>query len=39
VKRYLAIQAEHHRTVTFQDELRTFIQRHALGFDKRYLGE
>jgi REP element-mobilizing transposase RayT len=37
VKRYLATQAEHHRTVTFQDELRTFLQRHALKFEERYL--
>jgi REP element-mobilizing transposase RayT len=39
VKRYLATQAEHHRIVTFQDELRTFLQRHALEFEERYLRE
>ncbi len=39
VKHYLAIQAEHHRTVTYQDELRTFLRRHAIEFDERYLSD
>ena len=37
VKHYLAIQAEHHQTVTFQDELRAFLQKHDLAFDEQYL--
>jgi REP-associated tyrosine transposase len=37
VKHYIASQAEHHRTVPFQDELRTFLRRHQIEFDERYL--
>jgi hypothetical protein len=37
VKHYIASQAEHHRTVSFQDELRTFLRRHQIEFDERYL--
>ncbi|HZV03915.1 MAG TPA: IS200/IS605 family transposase [Gemmataceae bacterium] len=37
VKHYIASQAEHHRTVSFQDELRTFLRRHQMEFDERYL--
>jgi REP element-mobilizing transposase RayT len=37
VKQYIATQAEHHRTVTFQDEFRAFLRRHNLEFDERYL--
>jgi REP element-mobilizing transposase RayT len=37
VKTYLARQAEHHRTMTFQDEFRAFLKRHNIAFDERYL--
>ncbi len=37
VKRYLARQAEHHRRITFQEEFRTFLRKHDLAFDERYL--
>jgi REP element-mobilizing transposase RayT len=37
VKGYLATQEEHHRTVTFQDEVRDFLRRHQIEFDERYL--
>jgi REP element-mobilizing transposase RayT len=37
VKQYLATQAEHHRTLAFQDEVRAFLRRHHLEFDERYL--
>jgi putative transposase len=37
VKRYLATQAEHHRTVTFQEEIRAFFHRHHIEFDERYV--
>jgi REP element-mobilizing transposase RayT len=37
VKHYLAIQAEHHRTVTFQDELRAFPRKHNLASDEQYM--
>jgi REP element-mobilizing transposase RayT len=37
VKAYLAGQAEHHRTVTFQEEFRAFLVRHQIVFDEQYL--
>jgi REP-associated tyrosine transposase len=37
VKHYLATQAEHHQTVTFQDELRAFLRKHDLAFDEQYM--
>jgi REP element-mobilizing transposase RayT len=37
VKAYLAGQAEHHRTMTFQEEFRAFLERHHIAFDERYL--
>jgi REP element-mobilizing transposase RayT len=37
VKAYLARQAEHHRTMTFQEEFRAFLERHQIAFDERYL--
>jgi REP element-mobilizing transposase RayT len=37
VEAYLAGQAERHRTVTFQEEFRAFLQRHGIAYDERYL--
>ena len=37
VKQYIATQADHHRTVTFQEEFLAFLRRHNLEFDERYL--
>jgi REP element-mobilizing transposase RayT len=37
VAKYIANQEEHHRTRTFQDELRTFLQKHNVKFDEQYL--
>ena len=37
VKRYLARQAEHHRTRTFQEEFIAFLRRHQIPYDERYL--
>jgi len=37
VKSYLANQAKHHRTRTFQDELRELLRRHELAWDERYI--
>ena len=39
VRHYIASQAEHHRAVTFQDELRAFLKRHEVSYDERYLWE
>jgi putative transposase len=37
VKRYIAQQQEHHRKASFQDELRTLLQKHNLEWDERYI--
>lgn len=37
VKQYLANQAEHHRSRTFQEEFREFLRRHGLEWDERYI--
>jgi REP element-mobilizing transposase RayT len=37
VKRYIENQEEHHRRMTFQDELRALLQRHEIEFDERYV--
>lgn len=37
VKTYITHQEEHHRKVTFQDELRTFFKKHQMEYDERYL--
>jgi REP element-mobilizing transposase RayT len=37
VKRYIENQEEHHRRMTFQDELRAFYRRHGIEFDERFV--
>jgi putative transposase len=37
VRRYIENQAEHHRIVTYQDELRSLFKRHGVEFDERYV--
>ena len=37
VRRYIEGQEEHHRKVSFQDELRTLFKRHGIEFDERYV--
>ena len=37
VKEYIAEQEEHHRKMTFQDELRALLRKHEIGFDERYV--
>ena len=37
VKRYVANQEEHHRTMTFQEEFRKILDRHGIEFDERYV--
>ena len=37
VRNYIAGQEEHHRKVSFQDEFREFLKRHAVEFDERYV--
>jgi putative transposase len=37
VRRYIENQEEHHRKMTFQEELRLLFQRHQIEFDERYV--
>ena len=37
VRRYIEGQEEHHRTMSFQDELRELFRRHGIEFDERYV--
>jgi putative transposase len=34
---YIGNQVEHHRTVTFQEEYRTFLKKYGIPFDERYV--
>ncbi|MDB6059249.1 MAG: Transposase [Verrucomicrobiales bacterium] len=34
---YIANQQEHHRTKSFQEEYRSFLKRHNVPFDERYV--
>jgi putative transposase len=37
VAEYIRKQREHHRLRTFQEEYRTFLDRHEIKYDERYL--
>ena len=37
VKAYIECQVEHHRTQSFQDELRAFLDRYEIPYDERYV--
>jgi REP element-mobilizing transposase RayT len=37
VCKYIANQGEHHRKKTFQEELRSFLERHKVKYDERYV--
>ena len=37
VRQYIENQAEHHRKMTFQDELRVLFKRHGIEFDEPYV--
>jgi hypothetical protein len=37
VKQYIAGQEEHHRKLSFQDELRALLRRHEIEWDERYV--
>src|SRR5262249_46683379 len=36
-KKYIASQKEHHRKVSFQDELRNLLARYEIAYDERYV--
>ncbi len=37
VRRYLERQEDHHRVMSFEDELRALLRRHNIELDERYL--
>jgi REP element-mobilizing transposase RayT len=37
VKQYIADQEKHHRTLTFQEELRALYRKHEIQFDEQYV--
>ena len=37
VRDYIALQEEHHRKKSFQEEYRAFLKRHRIPFDERYV--
>ena len=37
VKEYIAEQPKHHRTKTFQEEYVTFLKKHEIAFEEKYL--
>lgn len=37
VRDYVANQREHHRVKSFQEEYRTFLEKHGVAFDERYV--
>jgi REP element-mobilizing transposase RayT len=37
VKQYIAGQAEHHRKLSFQDELRALLRKHEIEWDEKYV--
>jgi putative transposase len=37
VQRYIASQEEHHRRMSFQEELRELLKKHGIEFDERYV--
>jgi putative transposase len=39
VRTYIASQEGHHKHVSFQDEFTTFLQRHEIEYDERYIWE
>jgi len=39
VVKYIENQAEHHKTMTFQEELRKLFKLHEIEFDERYVWE
>jgi len=39
VLRYIANQEEHHRKVSFQQEMLAYLRRHRIPYDERYLWE
>ena len=39
VRKYIDGQEEHHKTMTFQEELRALLRKHGVRLDERYIWE
>ena len=37
LKRYIDMQEEHHKTLTFQQEYRIFLEKYGVEYDERYV--
>ena len=37
VREYIRTQEDHHRRLSFQDELRQLLEKHGIAFDERYV--
>ena len=37
VSRYITNQVEHHKKISFQEELLAFLKKHNIGYDERYI--
>jgi hypothetical protein len=37
VEKYIRSQEEHHRQLSFQDELRQLLSKHGIAFDEQYV--
>jgi len=37
VKTYIAAQEKHHRRMTFEEEFRSFLHKHEMEYDERYV--
>jgi len=37
VRRYIELQEEHHKSMSFQEELRTFLKRYRVEYGERYI--
>lgn len=37
VTRYISRQAQHHRRLTFEEELRALLEKHGVEYDKQYV--
>ncbi|HEU0011825.1 MAG TPA: hypothetical protein VFT34_18570 [Verrucomicrobiae bacterium] len=37
VRRYIERQEQHHRKLTFEEELRRLLEKHGVNYDPKYL--
>lgn len=37
LRKYIQTQKEHHKTITFEDEFRTFLKKYHIAYDEKYV--